>query len=97
MNDTELIAFWKAEENAAHIHGWDFSHIAGRYSEETDLPWSYEEIVRKYLKPDMRILDFDTGGGEFLLSLGHPYKNTAAMEAYLPNIDLCRQPCFLSA
>ncbi|MDD6800361.1 MAG: methyltransferase domain-containing protein [Firmicutes bacterium] len=91
MNDTELIAFWKAEENAAHIHGWDFSHIAGRYSEETDLPWSYEEIVRKYLKPDMRILDVDTGGGEFLLSLGHPYKNTAAMEAYLPNIDLCRQ------
>lgn len=91
MNDTELFAFWKAEENAAHIHGWDFSHIAGRYSEETDLPWSYEEIVRKYLKSDMRILDIDTGSGEFLLSLGHPYKNTAAMEAYLPNIDLCRQ------
>lgn len=31
MNETELRSSWKQEENAAHIHGWDFSHIAGRY------------------------------------------------------------------
>ena len=41
MNKTELRSSWKQEENAAHIHGWDFSHIAGRYTEETDLPWDY--------------------------------------------------------
>ncbi|MBR4799409.1 MAG: class I SAM-dependent methyltransferase, partial [Clostridia bacterium] len=34
---------------------------------------------------------YDTGGGEFLLSLGHPYKNTAATEGYPPNVELCRQ------
>ena len=30
MNETELRSSWKQEENAAHIHGWDRSHSAGR-------------------------------------------------------------------
>lgn len=91
MNTTDLIAHWKAEENIAHIHGWDFSHIAGRYTEETDLPWDYRETILGYLHPEMKILDIDTGGGEFLLSLNHPHENTAATEGYLPNVELCRQ------
>ena len=37
------------------------------------------------------ILDFDTGGGEFLLSLGHPADRTAATERYPPNVQLCRE------
>lgn len=65
MNKTELRSSWKQEENAAHIHGWDFSHIAGRYTEETDLPWDYQRIVLEHLKPEMKLLDIDTGGGEF--------------------------------
>ena len=32
------IAFRLKEERIAHIHGWDFSHIDGRYEEEGDLP-----------------------------------------------------------
>ena len=91
MNTNELIKRWKAEEEIAHIHGWDFSHIEGRYKEEDDLPWDYREEILKYLKPEMRILDIDTGGGEFLLSLNHPYENTAATEIYPPNVDLCRE------
>ena len=87
----ELLERWQAEEDIAHIHGWDFSHIEGRYTEETDLPWSYEQTVRRYLTPEARLLDVDTGGGEFLLSLGHPHRNTAAMENYPPNIELCRR------
>ena len=90
MDINEHIQLWKAEENIAHIHGWDFSHIEGRYTEE-ELPWDYRQIILDYLKPEMRILDIDTGGGEFLLSLNHPYKNTAATEAYPPNVELCRQ------
>ena len=39
----------------------------------------------------MRLLDYDTGGGEFLLSLQHPYGNTAATEGYPPNVQLCRE------
>ncbi len=89
MNTNELINHWKAEEEIAHIHGWDFSHIEGRYIEEDDLLWDYREEILRYLKPEMRILDIDTGGGEFLLSLNHPYENTAATENYPPNVELC--------
>ncbi|MGN0651704.1 MAG: SAM-dependent methyltransferase [Gemmiger sp.] len=91
MNTDELKKIWKQEEAEAHIHGWDFSHIRGRYREEKDLPWKYERIVRSSLTPEMNLLDYDTGGGEFLLSLNHPYSKTAATEGYAPNVTLCRE------
>lgn len=91
MKQNELLTQWLAEEQAAHIHGWDFSHIQDRYEEGRDLPWDYSRIVRRYLCPEHRILDMDTGGGEFLLSLGHPYSLTSATESYPPNAALCRE------
>ena len=66
MNKAELKSIWKKEEEAAHIHGWDFSHIKGRFEEEKDLPWNYGEIVRQYLNADFNLLDYDTGGGDHL-------------------------------
>ena len=90
MEKSQLIAQWRQEENIAHIHGWDFSHIDGRCTEEP-LPWSYREEIGKYLRPQMQLLDIDTGGGEFLLSLNHPYENTAATENYPPNVALCKE------
>ena len=89
MNKEELLRLWLAEEDSAHIHGWDFSHIHARYNEEKDLPWDYEKIIRAHLEPHDRLLDLDTGGGEFLLSLGHPYALTSATDAYSPNVALC--------
>ena len=89
MDRKKLARVWLHEEEIAHIRGWDFSHIRGKYDEERDLPWNYEEIVRRYLRPDMRVLDIDTGGGEFLLSLGHPCGLLAATENYPPNVRLC--------
>ncbi|MCI8948877.1 MAG: class I SAM-dependent methyltransferase [Lachnospiraceae bacterium] len=89
MNQTELNVIWKKEEEAAHIHGWDFSHIRGRYEEEHDLPWNYKKQVQQYLKKDFCLLDYDTGGGEFLLSLNHPFDKTSATEGYPPNVQLC--------
>lgn len=91
MNTEELRKKWEQEESIAHIKGWDFSHIEGRSESDEDLPWDYGSLVRKYLRDDMKLLDYDTGGGEFLLSLGHPYGNTAATEGYPPNVELCRQ------
>ena len=88
---TEFIHTWKAEESIAYIHGWDFSHIAGRYTEQDDLPWDYRAVIEAYLRPEMKILDIDTGGGEFLLSLNHPHENTSATENYPPNVALCRE------
>lgn len=92
MNYNEFKKLWLAEQEIAHIHGWDFSHIDGRWDcREEDLPWSYPEIIKEYLSPDKKILDIDTGGGEFLLSLGHPYDMTSATEAYPPNVKLCEK------
>lgn len=91
MNIKELKTIWKQEEDMAHIRGWDFSHIHGRYEVEQDLPWNYESIVRSYLTKETELLDFDTGGGEFLLSLKHPYSKTSATEGYPPNVKLCRE------
>lgn len=91
MGKNEWIKRWKAEEEIAHIHGWDFSHIDGRSVEDTDFPWDYRQVIGQYLTPEKKLLDIDTGGGEFLLSLGHPYENTAATENYPPNVQLCRE------
>ena len=91
MTKEELRAEWKREEDCARIQGWDFSHIDGRYEEEDSLPWDYAAIIRSVLRDDMKLLDTDTGGGEFLLSLGHPREYTAATEGYPPNVQLCRE------
>ena len=91
MTSEELRTIWKSEEDCAVIKGWDFSHIHGRYKEENNLPWDYEAIIHSVLKDEMKLLDYDTGGGEFLLSLRHPYENTAATEGYPPNVKLCRE------
>lgn len=82
---------WELEEKQAFIHGWDFSHINDRYDEQEDLPWSYYDRIKTYLKDDMKLLDYDTGGGEFLLTLNHPYENTFATEGYKPNVELCKE------
>ncbi len=91
MDVSRLRAAWREEEDQAQIRGWDFSHIHGRFEEEQDLPWSYREIVREHLRREDALLDCDTGGGEFLLSLRHPADRTAATEGYPPNVRLCAE------
>ena len=91
MSPEVLKTVWEKEESIARIKGWDFSHIHGRYEEENTLPWNYETIIRELLHDEMKLLDYDTGGGEFLLSLHHPYENTAATEGFPPNVLLCRE------
>ncbi len=91
MKEKELKELWKREEAVAKIQGWDFSYIHGRYESENDLPWNYTDIIRQYLTSQSYILDYDTGGGEFLLSLQHPHNKTAATEGYGPNVEYCRK------
>ena len=68
MDRNTLKKLWLAEEAAAHMKGWDFSHLDGRYSEGQNLPWNYRSVIDRYRRPEHRLLDMDTGGGEFLLS-----------------------------
>ena len=80
---------WQAEEKHA-FQGWDFSHLDGRWEGE-DIPWDYKIVLQTYLKSTDKLLDMGTGGGEFLLSLGHPYELTSVTEAYPPNVLLCKE------
>lgn len=92
MNKAELKQYWKSEENAAHIKGWDFSYIKGRFrSYEDELPWDYKKIVKSYLRQEDKILDIDTGGGEVLLSFQHSYNLTTVTEGFEPNVKLCEE------
>ena len=91
MNNKNFMEQWLREEETAHIVGWDFSHIEGRYCEENDIPWDYKAEILSRLRPDMRLLDIDTGGAEFLLSLGHPSENLAATENFPPNVRLLEE------
>lgn len=85
----EKSALWKKEESLP-ITGWDFSHLCNRYV-ESPLPWCYEQEVRNFLRPGVRLLDMGTGGGEFLLGLGHPPALTSVTEGFPPNLALCKK------
>ena len=84
-----LRAQWEAEETHG-MEGWDFSHIAGRW-DEPGPPWDYRRIVQAYLRDTDLLLDMGTGGGEVLLTLGHPHENTCVTEAWPPNLALCKE------
>ncbi len=90
MDIEKLKKQWLAREAAAKVKGWDFSEIEDSY-EEFPLPWDYAEIIKSFLKPSDILLDTDTGGGEFLLSLGHDPRLTFATEGYAPNVAYCRE------
>lgn len=60
MKKNALISSWKNEENIAHIHGWDFSHIDGRFEEDTNFPWDYRQVIEEHLTRSMMLLDIDT-------------------------------------
>lgn len=87
MNLEQLKSYLKKEEEQA-FKGWDFTYLDGRWSNEK-LPWNYKRILLNYLNPSDKLLDMGTGGGEFLLTLNHPYKLTSVTESYLPNVNLC--------
>ena len=86
MKDTDFLTQWENEEQFA-MQGWDFSHIDGRW-DCPNPPWNYQSLVKTYLKDTDLLLDMGTGGGEVLLTVGHPYENTYVTEAYVPNLEL---------
>ena len=90
MTNAEKRALWEAEEAKSQMTGWDFSYLDGRMI-DGKLPWDYRQKVFDFLKPESYILDMGTGGGEFLLSLRHPFNRTCVTEAWEPNLRLCEK------
>ena len=89
MTKQQLLEYLQKEEEQA-FKGWDFSYLDGRWDDE-QLPWDYKKLVLQYLNPNLKLLDIGTGGGEFLLTLNHPYINTTITEGYKPNYLLCKE------
>lgn len=89
MDYNALKERWLLEEKR-EFKGWDFSYFDGRLEEEK-LPWDYKSLISKYLNKDSLLLDMGTGGGEFLLSLQHPYTKTSVTEGWEPNLKLCKE------
>ncbi len=58
--DKSLIEYLLSEEKHA-FKGWDFSYLDKRCITE-QLPWPYNNIVKKYLCDTDNILDMGTGG-----------------------------------
>jgi hypothetical protein len=86
ITSDELIA----EALKAPVRGWDFSWLEGR-AEETRPPWSYAAIVRESAASSRRMLDIDTGGGEFLARLAPFPGSVVATEGYAPNVAVARE------
>lgn len=52
------------------LDGWDFTRV--KIEREPGL-WDYETVVRRYLRPQDRVLDVGTGGGELFLRLADAF------------------------
>lgn len=89
MNYKKLKNICEKEEKQSFF-GWDFSHLNNRWENEK-LKWNYFDIIKNHLRDTDNLLDIGTGGGEFLLTLNHPYKLTSVTEAYPPNFELCKE------
>lgn len=89
LSKEHAINRWQLEEKQGFT-GWDFSHLNGRW-EVSETPWNVAEIVKGSLRPTDELLDMGTGGGEFLLSLAHPFNQTAVTEGWLPNYELLQR------
>jgi SAM-dependent methyltransferase len=79
-----------AEALKAPVRGWDFSWLDGR-AEEARPPWDYSAIVREAAASSRRMLDVDTGGGEFLARLAPFPGSIVATEGYAPNVAVAHE------
>ena len=79
-----------AEADKTLLEGWDFSFLEGRWVEETT-PWDLRKRIQLFLPEVTAMLDMGTGGGEFLRSLIPLPRDTAATEAYGPNVVVARE------
>ena len=69
--------------------GWDFVYLSKRMLQD-EPSWNYRQLVLEKIKTARSLLDVDTGGGEFLLSLQPLPAHTFATEAYPPNVPIAK-------
>jgi hypothetical protein len=82
------------EAEEADVGGWDFSWLNGRATEERP-PWGFVRLVTQRVSGAARLLDIQTGGGEFLSEVlakaAFRPSQVAATESWPPNAILARE------
>jgi len=66
MKSVTLDVLNQIVEANGKLDGWNFSRVRVGHG---PVLWNYVDIVRQYLKPQDRVLDIGTGGGEIFFSL----------------------------
>jgi SAM-dependent methyltransferase len=75
------------EAYAAPLEGWDFLWLEG-HAHEVPPPWNFGRLVGEAARGVTRILDIDTGGGEFLAPHAPRRGFVVATEGYAPNVGV---------
>jgi len=65
-------------ESLGKPRGWDFSAL---HDDCDPVPWSYQDIARRYLSPLHRVLDIGTGSGEHFLALADYFGSGVGIDA----------------
>jgi Methyltransferase domain len=72
------------------VPGWDLAQLGSRVT--IDGPaWDFSSTVVEHGRRVQRMLDVDTGGGEWLASLAHRPEHTVATESWAPNVAIARE------
>lgn len=77
---------------AAPVAGWSFDWLTGR-AVGAEPSWSYRDLAAPLVAQARALLDIDTGGGEWLASLGAEVGlpvTTFATEGWIPNLSPAR-------
>lgn len=75
-------------ESLGQPRGWDFSAIR----DDCDpVPWSYRQVVSRYLSPLQRVLDIGTGSGEHFLALAEHFGSGVGIDADPQMVALAEQ------
>jgi len=70
--------------------GWNLARLGTRIAIEPP-PWDFDAIVVAHAARARRLLDIDTGGGEWLASLQKRATHTVATESWPPNVAVARE------
>ncbi|HTX28284.1 MAG TPA: class I SAM-dependent methyltransferase [Streptosporangiaceae bacterium] len=78
------------DELLAHVpprQGWDFSRMNVL---REPVPWGYQDVVARYLRPDGNVLDIGTGGGELFGRLASSFGQGLGIDSDPRMIELAQ-------
>jgi SAM-dependent methyltransferase len=83
-----------ALRDTERIRGWDWSRTNTRMG---SFGWAYTDVLGEYIRPDDRVIDVGTGGGEVFSTVARPHD--VALDVHMAMLEVARErlPCSLVA